>query len=59
MTSKEIKNQLDENQISVSNNVPQGHWLSNPEHLMKFYEWNTFFRRNLDMYARWYFGFKL
>lgn len=59
MTSKQIELQLDKNQLSIVNNVPQGHWLSKKENLLKFYEWNTFFRRNLDMYVQWYFGFKL
>lgn len=59
ITPKQVEKELDNNQISVCDNVPQGHWLSNKDKLMKFYEWNTFFRRNLDMYARWYFGFKL
>lgn len=59
MTPKQIESQLDKKQATVNANFPQGHWMANKEHLMKFYEWNTFFRRNLDMYARWYFGFKL
>lgn len=59
MTPKQIECQLDKRQLSVCDNVPQNNWLTDKEHLMKFYEWNTFFRRNLDMYARWYFGFKL
>lgn len=59
MTTKQIENQLDQNQKSVYEKVPQGHWLANKEHLMKLYEWNTFFRRNLDMYAKYYFGFSL
>ena len=59
MTDKEIIEQLDSRQLSVCDNVEQNHWLSNKKNLLKFYEWNTFFRRNLDAYAVMYFGFKL
>ena len=59
MTPKQIEQQLDNNQLAIRTNVPQGHWLANREHSDKFFEWNTFFRRNLDMYAKYYFGFKL
>lgn len=50
---------LDEHQISVYKNVNSGHWLANKNNLLKFYEWNTYFRRNIDMYAEYYFGFEL
>lgn len=59
MTNKEIISQLDKRQLSVCGNIPETHWLSDKEHLLKFYEWNTFFRRNMDMYAKFYFGFNL
>lgn len=59
MTNKEIINCLDKRQLSVCDNVPENHWLHDKNHLLKFYEWNTFFRRNMDMYATLYFGFNL
>ena len=59
MTNKEISNCLDNRQLSVCNNVPATHWLNDKNHLLKFYEWNTFFRKNMDMYASLYFGFNL
>jgi len=54
-----IMTSLDERQISVYRNVNSGHWLSSKNNLLKFYEWNTYFRRNIDMYAEYYFGFEL
>ena len=59
MTNNEIIKCLDERQLSVCDNLPSEHWLSNKNNLLKFYEWNTFFRENLDMYAEIYFGFAL
>ena len=59
MTNKEIANCLDERQLDVCNHVPTSHWLHDKNHLLKFYEWNTFFRKNMDMYATIYFGFNL
>ena len=50
---------LDKNQLSVYNHVSEGHWLSNKDNLLRFYEWNTFFRRNINRYAEMYFGFGL
>ena len=59
MTNNEIIKCLDKRQLSVCDNLPSEHWLSNKNNLLKFYEWNTFFRENLDMYAEIYFGFAL
>ena len=59
MTNNEIIKSLDKRQLSVCDNLPSEHWLSNKNNLLKFYEWNTFFRENLDMYAEIYFGFAL
>ena len=59
MTNKEILKNLDDRQANVYEQMPEGHWLSNKNNLLKFYEWNTFFRRNIDMYAQYYFGFSL
>ena len=59
MTNNEIIKCLDKRQLSVCDNLPSEHWLSNKNNLLKFYEWNTFFRENLDMYAEIYFGFVL
>ena len=59
MTNNEIIECLDKRQLSVCDNLPSEHWLSNKNNLLKFYEWNTFFRENLDMYAEIYFGFAL
>ena len=59
MTNNEITKCLDKRQLSVCDNLPSGHWLSNKNNLLKFYEWNTFFRENLDMYAEIYFSFDL
>jgi len=50
---------LDKNQLDVYNHVSEGHWLSNKDNLLHFYEWNTFFRRNINRYAEMYFGFGL
>ena len=59
MTNKQIIDCLDDRQLNVCSLVPEQHWLHNKDHLLKFYEWNTFFRQNMDMYATIYFGFKL
>lgn len=50
---------LDQRQLKVFKNVPEGHWLSNKNNMLRFYEWNTFFRRNINRYAEMYFGFSL
>lgn len=49
MTNKQIIECLDDRQLNVCNLVPEQHWLHNKDHLLKFYEWNTFFRQNMDM----------
>lgn len=56
MNSAEL---LDERQLSVYKNTPENHWLSKKNNLLKFYEWNTFFRRNINRYAELYFGLNL
>lgn len=50
---------LDERQLDVCNRVPKGHWLSNKDRLEKFYEWNTFFRRNINRFVETYFEIQL
>lgn len=50
---------LDKNQLDVYKIVPENHWLSNKNNLLKYYEWNTFFKRNINRYAEMYYGFDL
>ena len=50
---------LDKRQLDVFKNISEGHWLSNKNNLLHFYEWNTFFRRNINRYAEIYYGFNL
>lgn len=52
-------NLLDKRQLEVYKSVPEGHWLSNKNNLLNFFEWNTFFRRNINRYAETYYGFSL
>lgn len=59
MTNEQIIECLDDNQLGVSSHVSEQHWLHDKNHLLKYFEWNTFFRQNMDMYATLYFGFKL
>lgn len=54
-----IDSLLDKNQLDICNHVPEGSWLSNKDHLLKYYEWNTFFRRNINRYAEMYYGLQL
>lgn len=50
---------LDENQQKVSENFPQGHWLSDQEHADNAYYWITYYRRNPHRFVEEYLGIKL
>lgn len=50
---------LDANQRQVYENFRSTHWLSKKENVEHFYLWNTFYRRNLHLFAKDYFGLKL
>lgn len=53
------KSLLDQNQLSVSRNAGDNSWFANENNLLQFYEWNTFFKRNINRYAEMYYGFSL
>lgn len=50
---------LDKNQLAVSSKVPNSSWLSRPEHVERFVEWTTFFRRNPHRFTETYLGIML
>ena len=49
----------DEIQCSLYTKMPPTSRLSNPTYLMRFLEWNTFFRRNVPAYIELYYKIKL
>ena len=49
----------DEIQANVYKNFPSTHILSNSKTVDNIMQWTTFFRRNLNRYAKDYYGFKL
>nr|DAN52283.1 MAG TPA: large terminase [Caudoviricetes sp.] len=55
MTSK----LLDARQSNIFKQVSENSWLSSKSNADRFFEWNTFFRRNINRYAEMYFGFSL
>ena len=56
MTNRDV---LDRNQLSVSKHVNGNSWLASEGNLLQFYDWNTFFKRNINRYAEMYYGFSL
>lgn len=50
---------LDQNQQAVHKKVRDGSWLSSEAHAAQFFEWNTFFRRNLHRFVELYLGIQL
>ena len=50
---------FDKQQQNLSKNFSSSHWLSNQSHAENFILWNTFYRRNLHLFARDYLGLKL
>ena len=49
----------DANQATLYKNFNSSYWLSKPEHVSRLLEWNTFFRRNLHLFATMYLGLSL
>ena len=49
----------DERQMELHKKMPSGHFLSNQENLHHVLLWNTFFRRNLHIFAQDFLGIKL
>lgn len=49
----------DEKQLNLHKEMPSGHFLSNQDNMLHFLLWNTFFRRNLHIYAQSYLGIAL
>lgn len=54
-----VKNLLDENQQNICKNFGSAHWLSSKKNVYQFFEWNTFFRRNPQIFVREYLGIKM
>lgn len=50
---------LDENQSSLHEHFPQGHFLSDKSHVEHTIHWTTFYRRNLHRFAMHYLGIPL
>ena len=50
---------LDKNQRNLKNLVPSESWLAKGNNAEHFLLWNTFYRRNLHLFARDYFGLTL
>lgn len=57
--NENIKDYLDENQKNVYKNVPQAHWLANEKNAQRFFEWNTYYRRNPHRFAKDYLKLSL
>lgn len=49
----------DKNQADLHTKFPNGHFLSNKKNLEHALKWNTLFRRNLQIFAKFYLGLKL
>lgn len=47
---------LDERQAHLHENFPPGHYLNDPDHVRKFIDWVTFWRRNPGRFVQVYFG---
>ena len=50
---------MDKQQKELSKRFGNTHWLSSPKHVEQFLMVNTFYRRNLNRFARDYFGLSL
>lgn len=50
---------LDHNQQKVHREFRDDSWLASEAHMRQFFEWNTFYRRNLHRFAMDYLGLKL
>ena len=50
---------LDNNQKEVYKKMPESNMLSNKEYCERFFEWNTYFRRNMHRFIQMYFGISL
>lgn len=54
-----MENLLDKNQREMSKNFHRDHFLGDTKRCNKFFEWNTFFRRNINRFVEMYFGLTL
>lgn len=57
--TKEILKYADERQAELYKKMPNGHFLNNQNNMHHFFLWNTFFRRNLHIFAQDFLGIKL
>ena len=59
MRKSSMSNYADERQMELHKKMPSGHFLSNQENMHHVLLWNTFFRRNLHIFAQDFLGIKL
>ena len=59
MAKSNISQYADEKQMTLYKKMPSGHFLNNKENMHHVFLWNTFFRRNLHIFAQDFLGIKL